>query len=228
MNIEQLEEDIWVADGPSIPFLGLDIGSRMTIIRLGSKLWVHSPVSITSEMVTQIETLGEVRYVLSPNKYHHAFLSEWRSNYPEAEVYASPGLISKRPDIAFDKELRASARYVWSDTIAHDVFGPSRLCDEVVFFHRPSRTLVLTDLIVNVKTDEYNWWQKLIATIDDLGYPNGTTPRLYRWSMKSKTTASNVYRTMVEWDPARVIISHGEWFRRDGRKEIESRLGWVL
>ena len=102
MNIEQIDEDIWVADGPSIPFLGLDIGSRMTIIRLGSELWVHSPVSITSEMATQIERLGEVRYVLSSNRYHHAFLSEWRSNYPEAEVYASPGLIPKRPDIAFD------------------------------------------------------------------------------------------------------------------------------
>ena len=200
----------------------------MTIIRLGSELWIHSPVSLSSGMAEHLEALGEVRYVLSPNKYHHLFLSEWRSCYPKAELYASPGLISKRSDISFDNELHAETQYPWSHGIAHEIFGPSRLFDEVVFFHLPSRTLVLTDLIVNVKTDEYNWRQKLFAAFDGLGYPNGTTPRLYRWSMKSKTAARKVCRTMVEWDPARVIISHGEWFRENGKKEIESRLGWIL
>lgn len=227
-DIEQIGEDIWVADGPKISFLGLTIGTRMTIVRLGTKLWIHSPVSLATGMTAELEGLGEVRYVLSPNKYHHLFLSEWRSIYPEAEFYASPGLIPKRPDIRFDNELRATAKYAWSDTIAHEVFGPNRLFDEVVFFHRPSRTLVLTDLIINVKTDGYNWLQKLFAKFDNLGYPQGTTPRLYRWSMKSRTTARRVYRTMIEWEPARVIISHGEWFQEDGKKELESRLGWVL
>ena len=87
---------------------------------------------------------------------------------------------------------------------------------------------MLTDLIVNVRTDEYSWWQKLFAAFDNLGYPDGTTPRLYRWSMKSKSAARKVYRTMIEWDPARVVISHGEWFREDGKKEIEARLEWIL
>ena len=226
--VEQIDKDIWVEDGPNVSFLGLSFPTRMTVIRLGSELWIHSPVSLSSSASTELEELGEVRYVLSPNKYHHMFLSEWRSNYPEAELYASPGLTSKRPDIRFDRELRATETYAWSETIAHEVFGPSLLLDEVVYFHRPSRTLVLTDLIVNIKTNGYNWWQKLFAEFDGLCYPGGTTPRLYRWSMKSRTTARRVYRSMMEWDPQRVIISHGEWFRNDGKNEIEARLGWVL
>ena len=87
---------------------------------------------------------------------------------------------------------------------------------------------MLTDLIINAKTDGYNWWQKLFAAFDGLAYPKGTTPRLYRWSIKSKAAVRSVYQTMIEWNPARVIISHGEWFREDGKKELESRLAWVF
>lgn len=200
----------------------------MTVIRLGEALWIHSPVSINSELRAQIESLGKVRYVIAPNKYHHVFLSEWASKFPEAELYAAPGLKSKRQDISFHDELRASDTYGWSDSISHAIFGPSRLFDEVVFFHRPSHTLVLTDLIINAKTDDYNIWQKLFAAFDGLGYPNGSTPRLYRWSIKSKLAARVVYQTMIDWEPEKVVISHGEWFRDEGTRELKQRLSWIM
>ena len=123
-------------------------------------------------------------------RYHHVFLSEWRDRYPEAELYTSPGLKVKWQHIAFDSELLATDAYPWSDAIAHTIFGPSRLFDEVVFFHRSSGTLILTDLIVNAKTDSYNLFQKLFFAFDGLSYPNGGTPRLYRWSIKSKNAAN--------------------------------------
>ena len=226
--LESAGKAIWVVEGPEVPFLGLMVGTRMTVVRLGEELWIHSPVSISTETGAELEGMGKIRYVIAPNKYHHVFLSEWQSKYPEAELYAAPGLKSKRQDISFDGELRSSGKYDWSESIPHTIFGPSRLFDEVVFFHRPSRTLVLTDLIINTKTDEYSLWQKLFATFDGLGHPNGTTPHLYRWSIKSRSAARVVYQTMINWDPEKVIISHGEWFREDGTKAIKRRLSWML
>jgi hypothetical protein len=227
MVLESVDTDIWVVEGPEVPFLGLMVGTRMTIVQLGDELWIHSPVSISDEVAGEIESLGKVRYVVAPNKYHHVFLSEWRDRYPEAKLYASPGLKVKRQDIAFDSELRATDAYPWSDAIAHTIFGPSRLFDEVVFFHRSSGTLILTDLIINAKTDSYNLFQKLFSAFDGLSYPNGSTPRLYRWSIKSKKAAKEVYETMIDWAPSKVIISHGEWFRKDGLSELKKRLSWV-
>jgi hypothetical protein len=228
MILEQVGEDIWVVDGPEILFLGLTLGTRMTVVRLGEELWVHSPVSITNEMEAEIERLGKVRYIVAPNRYHHIFLPEWRSKFPEAGIFAAPGLTEKRPDIAFDGELTNTGQYNWSGTLPHAIFGPSRLFDEVIFFHTPSRTLILTDLIVNVKTDGYSWWQKLFAAFDGLGYPDGTTPRLYRWSIKSKSAAKAIYQVMIDWEPEKIVISHGEWFREGGTKELTKRLGWVF
>ena len=199
----------------------------MTVVRLGGELWIHSPVSITPEMASDLDSLGRISFVIAPNKYHHVFLSEWRANYPEADFYASPGLKVKRQDISFDGELLATEAYAWSQTLAHTIFGPSRLFDEVVFFHRPSRTLILTDLIINAKTDGYNWWQKRFAAFDGLDYPRGTTPRLYRWSIKSKPAIRAIYQTMIEWEPEKVIISHGEWFRETGLAELKARLAWI-
>ena len=227
MVLELVDKDIWVVEGPDVPFLGLMVGTRMTIVRLGGELWIHSPVSISDEMAGELGRLGRVRYVIAPNKYHHVFLSEWRDRYPEAELYASPGLAAKRQDIAFDAELLITEKYPWTGTIAHTIFGPSRLFDEVVFFHHPSRTLILTDLIINAKTDSYNLFQKLFSAFDGLSYPNGTTPRLYRWSIKSKKTAKEVYQSMIDWAPSKVIISHGEWFRKDGLSELKKRLSWI-
>jgi hypothetical protein len=227
MVLESVDQDIWIVEGPDVPFLGLMVGTRMTIIRLGEELWIHSPVLISDEMAGELESLGEIRYIVAPNKYHHVFLSEWRDRYPEAELYASPGLKAKRLDITFDAELLTTENYPWTDAIAHTTFGPSRLFEEVVFFHHPSRTLILTDLIINAKTDSYNLFQKLFSAFDGLSYPNGSTPRLYRWSIKSKKAAREVYQTMIDWAPSKIIISHGEWFRKDGLSELKKRLSWV-
>ena len=123
MILEQVGEDIWVVDGPEILFLGLTLGTRMTVVRLGEELWVHSPVSITNEMEAEIERLGKVRYIVAPNRYHHIFLPEWRSKFPEAGIFAAPGLTEKRPDIAFDGELTNTGQYNWSGTLPHAIFG---------------------------------------------------------------------------------------------------------
>ena len=48
--LQELAENIWVAAAPQ-RFLGLQIGTRMTIVRYnGGKLFLHSPVPLTQEL----------------------------------------------------------------------------------------------------------------------------------------------------------------------------------
>lgn len=225
--MKQIVNDVWIVDGPSMRYSGLIFGTRMTIIKLEDHLWIHSPVSVSDDLAGRISELGRVRYVIAPNKSHHTFLAEWQQRHENALFYAAPGLSAKRPDIRFDEQLAENARFEWSGDIAHEVFGENRLSNEVVFFHHITRTLILTDLIVNIRTDGFNWLQKAIAKFEDVSYPNGSTPRLYRWAMKSKKPAKRVLKKMLEWEPDRVIISHGEWFRENGRAELEARLSWI-
>lgn len=86
----------------------------MTVIQLANgDLWIHSPEKLNEELKEEIDKLGKVAHLISPNKLHHLFLPEWLAAYPYAKCYASPGLVQKRPDIKFTKELSNSPEQHW-------------------------------------------------------------------------------------------------------------------
>ena len=72
--LEEFAQNIWIYNGPPVDFYGLDFPVRMTVIKLKSgDLFVHSPISPTPQMLQEVVSLGEVKYIVSPNKIHHLF-----------------------------------------------------------------------------------------------------------------------------------------------------------
>lgn len=50
--LNEIERDIWVADGASVPFFGFPYPTRMTVVRLADgSLWVCSPIALSPAMV---------------------------------------------------------------------------------------------------------------------------------------------------------------------------------
>ena len=84
---------LYVADGPTVSFYGIPYPTRMAVARLSDgSAWVWSPVALTDDLVSFMNTFESVRYIVSPNKIHHLFLAQWHEQWPEAQVYAPPGL----------------------------------------------------------------------------------------------------------------------------------------
>lgn len=201
----------------------------MTVVRLqDERLWIHSPVGLTQHLSKAIGALGRVVAVVAPNKYHHLFLRDWIAAYPEAAIYAAPGLRQKRRDIVFDEDLSDLAPKEWAEEIDQVVFRGSRAFDEVVFFHRQSRTAILTDLVVNVRLDSQPLLGRLIGRLDGVAFPHGKTPRLFQMSMRCRREGRSAVETILGWRPERVIISHGEWFRATAEHELRRRFSWLL
>jgi hypothetical protein len=76
----------------------------MTVVRLSDgSLWVCSPIRLSETLKASIDEQGPVRHLVSPNKIHHLFLEEWARVWPEAKLYASPGLARRRRDLAFHR-----------------------------------------------------------------------------------------------------------------------------
>ena len=99
-------EELWTVEGPVVSFYSFPYPTRMAVARLASRqLWLWSPIALTSELAEELEKLGEVRYLVAPNKLHHLFLTEWAERYPGARMYAAPGLAKKREDLTFSAEL---------------------------------------------------------------------------------------------------------------------------
>ena len=99
--LKQVDEDIWIVDGSIVQMAmygaKVPFPTRMTIVRLSNgELWCHSPTELTPELKAQIDSLGSLRYLISPNKIHYAHIGAWASAYPEAVAWASPGPCASR------------------------------------------------------------------------------------------------------------------------------------
>lgn len=116
----------------------------------------------------------------------------------------------------------------WATEIDQVIVRGSRFLDEVVFFDRQSKTLILTDLIENFepsKVDKaFHWLIHLVGIAD----PNGKTPVDLRMTfLGRKTQARQGYEQMLAWAPQKIILAHGRWFPENGVAELERAFRWL-
>lgn len=226
--LQKIDQDIWIADGPNVSFYGFPYPTRMTVVRLhDGGLWICSPIPLGAVAAGELDELGPVRHLVSPNKIHHLFLPEWKAAWPAAKLWASPGLARRRRDLTFDGELGDEPPEAWADEIDQVVFHGSFAMEEVVFFHRPSRTAVVTDLVQRFDASGMSWWRRAIMRLDGLVGPDGSTPREWRLSFWKRDAARAALKEVLQWDPKRVVIAHGEWIHNDGRAVLERALSWI-
>jgi hypothetical protein len=223
-------QDIWVGDGPVVPFFfGFPYPTRMLVIRLSDgSLFVWSPVALCPALRSEVDSLGPVRYLVSPNLLHHLFLGEWKSAYPKALLYASPGLRKRRKDIVFDADLGDEPDTGWAADIDHVVVHGSFAMTEVVFFHRASRTAIFADLIENLPRNWFKSWRGAIARIDGIIEPNPGAPREWRASFIDRSAARAALEHILSWPIERVLVAHGEPATANGKEFVRKAFSWLL
>jgi hypothetical protein len=152
--LKPIAAGVWIVDGPEIQFsyLGLKFPfpTRMTLIRLpDGGLWVHSPTALTDAVAGQVRRAGPVRFLIAPNTLHYWWIPDRKARFPDALVYAALGLetSAKRP-LPVDQVLGDVPPSAWAGLI-DQVVVRSDMLTEAAFFHYPSRTLLLADLIEN-------------------------------------------------------------------------------
>lgn len=224
----EVGREIWIAEGPSVSFFTIPYPTRMTIVRLSNgRLWVCSPIQLDSDLEKEVNALGSVEYVVSPNKLHHLFLGEWTNAWPGARLYASPGLARRRKGLRFNGELGDTPPAEWAGEVDQVIVHGSFALEEVLFFHRVSRTLIVTDLIQKFEPERLSRAQRLVMRLDGMLGPNGSTPREWRLSFWNRKAARQAVRKALAWNPERVVLAHGAWIRKDGRAGFERSLRWL-
>ena len=227
--IKEVSDDIWIVDGDEVPWYGMPYTTRTTIVRLeNGDLWIHSPGKLSEYLLSEVNTLGIVKHLVSPNKIHHLFMADWKEKYPMAILYASPGLKDKRSDIQFEEELEDHPNQSWEKEIDQIIFKGSSMMEEVVFFHESSGTLILTDLIENFHPDYFSGYKKILAKVTGIVSPNGKTPLDWRMSFFfGKNQAKECLDKMISWNPKRIIVSHGECIFNDAVGFLKRSFSWV-
>lgn len=220
--------DLYAADGPTVSFYGFVYPTRMALARLADgSVWVWSPIALSGALADQVERVGPVRYLVSPNKLHHRYLREWCERWPQARLYAPPGLARKCRTLRLGGELAELAEPPWAGQIDQVAFRGSCLLEEMVFYHRRSRTALVGDLIQRHWQASATGWRGRLMRLDGLVGPNGSTPREWRWSFLSRRSARAARATLLGWQPQRLLVAHGQCATSAATEIIAAALSWI-
>lgn len=221
-------QNLYIANGPTVSFYGFPYPTRMAIVRLSSgKTWVWSPIELTEDLADEVQTVGAVSYIVSPNKLHHLALSAWSRRWPDARLYAPAGLARKMKALRFDAELGDEPDPRWMGDIDQVVFRGSFAMEEVVFFHRASRTAIFGDLIQRFPDTAATGWKGALMRLDDLVGQHGSTPREWRLSFLSRDAARVARQTVLDWNPEQLVIAHGDCVCSGATPVIAEALRWI-
>ncbi len=221
-------ENLYVADGPTVSFFGIPYPTRMAVARLSTgSVWVWSPIALTPELAGAVQAIGPVGCIVSPNKLHHLFLAEWKDRWPDARLYAPPGLARKKKQVHFDAELGDRPDGAWMSDIDQVVFRGSFALQEVVFFHRASRTAIFGDLIQRFPESAAKGFKGLMMRLGHIVGPHGSTPGDWRLSFLKRGAARAARRTVLDWNPRQLLIAHGECATTGAAEIVAGALRWI-
>jgi hypothetical protein len=226
--LEQFGPSLYVAQGPTVSFFGFPYPTRMAVARLADgSVWVWSPVALTGELADAVNVIGPVRCIVSPNKLHHLFLREWAQRWPDAQLYAPPGLARKKSGLRFHAELGDTPDPAWEADIDQAVFRGSFAMSEVVFFHRASRTAIVGDLIQRFSEANVSGWKRTLLKVGGLLGERGSTPRDWRASFLRHGPARTARQKVLGWNPQRLLIAHGMCAQAGASEIIQAALSWM-
>jgi hypothetical protein len=233
-TLKPVGDGIWIVDsGPMMVMGGAPLPVRMTVVKLkNGDVWLHSPTRFIRELREEIDRLGPVRHLVAPDVAHWTFLQDWQKAYPDALTWAAPGLRDraqvKKSGVRLARDLGETPPPEWSEDFEQVVVTGIGF-SEVDFFHKPSRTLVMTDLVQNFEPHKMPTGMRIFTAISGVTAPNGGTPRYLRLVVLPKRAqARAAAERMLAWQPERVIFSHGRWFERDGTAALKRALSWLV
>ena len=154
--------------------------------------------------------------------------------WPDAKLYGPPGLVGDiadfrarlgaRRDLKLDAILGDEPQQEWAGEIDQHLFKGAPQLNEVVFFHRASRSVIFTDLVFNVPANfkEARIFYTVVGARGRFG-PH----RLVRQTIRDHKAARESVAKILEWDFDRVIVTHGDVLESGGKAKFAEAFAYL-
>lgn len=241
---------ITTLSAPFSRFGRVKIGGRGTIVRLQSgALAVFSPIALTDDVKAKVSELGEVKYIAALDQEHHIFLGPWHKQYPNAQVMGPDTLPEKR---AKQKDENVPFAFLFSKSKPVETISPefdaefdweyveAHINKELVFHHKPTRTLIQADLMFNLpaheqysKSDENpttGIFTKIFTALQNT-QGNALWQQRTVWYGTSSSDRNGFAQSIArinKWDFERIISCHGDVIEGNGKGIFEKVFRWHL
>ena len=226
-RIRELHPDLVAIDHPLRLPGGVELGTRSCLVRLsGGGVLIHTPGPLSDEVRRVIDARGPVRAIVAPNLLHHFYLAESVAAWPDARVFAAPGLRAKLGTVRIDEELSDTAPALWAGDLEQVLTQGAPGLSEVVFFHRASRTLLCLDLCFNLR-ESASFVTRALMRMNG-AYGRFGPSRLFRHGvMKDARAMRASIDRILAWDFDRVTVAHGEILEHGGHEALRAGFAWL-
>jgi len=223
----RIHDDVWTFH-LDLNLLGVvPMGRRMAAVRRPGAGWaLLSPVLLDDASRKQLTDAGPVEALIVPTAIHNTWVPESCVVFAAATAYLARG--ARRRDLPPERcrKLPQELPHEWTTTIEPLPLDGMPRINEVVFLHRPSRTLIVADLCFNF----------------DRRYPASTRALYWLFGASSGLRFSRLFRSMIRDRPAflrsldrilgldfdRLVVCHGsvvETGAREALGELRRTLG---
>ncbi len=211
VRIELVQPDVFSIDSAfDLAPLGLvRFPARTVVFRTGKgELIVHAPLGNAGELFEQLDELGPVAHLIAPNLFHHTYIGDWAERYPDATLHLAPGLADKRSDLPAGRTLSAG-QPIDDDLSCFAICGMRKIAEHI-FVHGPSRSLVVTDFVFNIR--EFSGLMTGLVLRMAGAHRRCAQSRLIRALVDDKAEAAASARAVIELAASldRLIPAHGE------------------
>ena len=190
--LKPLGPSIWCAERELELNSLLSLPLRMVVIANDrAELLLYSPTILDSATRAALNTLGTVRWIVTPNPIHGYFVNSYRTAYPDA-VRLGPS-----PE-------RVNQFEPWLDTKlvrTRDDYG------EICAYHHASRTLILSDLAFNIHSAGRT--ARWLLRFNDAWQKFGPTRLQRAMVMKNNRALQEFCQWAIARDFEQISVSHG-------------------
>ena len=228
--------------------------NKPTVKLQSGSLAIFSPVALTPTVRSKLTSLSPsppTTYLIAPDMEHHIFVSPWAKEYPLAEVIGMEGLPEKREGDDANKGVKFA--HVFSAGNKRDMrispefdeefeyeFVHSHQNKELVFLHKPTKTLIEADLLFNMPpTEQYSrtgvapdagifskFFGAMLNTHGDMRWQ-----KRFLWygpGGKDRTGLAESAKRINSWDFDRIIPCHGDVIETGGKSILQNLTSWFV
>lgn len=228
---EKFADGLWVVEGPNVRDMGFKFTTRMTVAKLcDGSVWIDSPVSVSFDILKRIADLGPVRYLLAATPRHVWRLNAWHTLFPDAQLWVSRATLFtlKKGTLPLAGILGDESSQAWKNDFDQLAFKGNPLIEEVLFFHKRSRTVILDDLIQIHPLIKGKLFRNAVLKLEGVVSPHGGVGLDIRLSFIHRDLARQSLKRLLAWDFDKLIIAHGMCIETNAKAFVERAFRWLM
>jgi hypothetical protein len=229
-SVQAFAPNVWIIDGPTVRDFGVLFTTRMTVVKLADgSVWIESPVFVPFETLKQITQWGPVRYLVAATPRHVWRLAVWHTLFPDAQLWTlRPTLFTlKKGHLPLTGMLSDAPPSDWSLDLDQLAFQGNPLIEEIFFFHKASRTVILGDFIQVHPSVKGKPLRNVLFQLEGVASPPGGVGLDFRLSFTNRKLARRSLDKLLSWDFDRLIIAHGTCIEKDAKPFVEQAFQWL-